>query len=877
MGVVWRARDPRLDRWVALKVMRVDTTEGSAGRLRLLREAQAMARLAHPNVVAVHDVGEVGDGVFVAMELVEGEDLAQWLSARRRTWREIVPVFVAAGRGLAAAHAAGLVHRDFKPANVLVGKDGRARVTDFGLARSESAPPETGAGVPSLPSPDLLESGEGLATPLTLAGTVMGTPPFMAPEQLEGRAVDARADQFSFCVSLWDALHGALPYPGQDPRELRRAIALGPPKDAADRRGVPSWLSGVLRRGLSEDCGRRWPSMDALVAALERGMGRRRRIVLGTVAAVAATGWLSSVLLSARAPPGPCSSTPSSPWESVTREAVRQAFAATGKPFSADAFIAADRALSATATQLREERERACAPQRRGGPSDEERVLRLGCLDLAREDLAATAGVLRQADAETVQQLTEVLKSLPDARTCSEQRRLLQAPRLPGDPGERARYLELRGKIAEASALDLAGKKERGQAMLREALPVARAGRWGRLEATALMTLARSLTQTKHHDEGLATVWDAWLAAEAAGDDWLAAQAAVVGVNGASDRLGDVKEAERWARIAEAILKRTEDLDTLLRLSYARANLLRSAGEFEKALALARSTLERSLTRPELAKSVASDARTLIASLLGDLGRFDEAVPLRREVLAGSLEVHGPHHPETAFAYDGLARELYNVQRYDEAAPLSRTALEIYDSTLGESALDTAGALDTAAAIARDSGDLEGATRYARRAVKAYETSVGLDAVQASITVALLGDVLQETGHLEEGERLLRRAIAAQEKGKGPEREMLSESLRALGDCLLSRGRAKEAVAVLTRALAEQERASDPGATAWVRFRLAAARWEAKLDRPAARRSVEQALAAFPTPPDPARKLDLREAAEMRAWLAGHQDPAKPR
>src|SRR5262245_37690244 len=208
MGVVYAAYDPELDRRVALKLLHAG---GSVeARKRLLREAQAMARLAHPNVIAVHDVGTWGDEVFVAMEFVEGPTLAERVRDEEPGWREVLDLYLQAGEGLAAAHVAGIVHRDFKPQNALVGRDGRVRVLDFGLARGTGAlpPREAEEGPDSGAAPGLL------VTPLTRSGSRMGTPAYMSPEQFEGLPADELSDQFSFCVALYEALYGERPFGG---------------------------------------------------------------------------------------------------------------------------------------------------------------------------------------------------------------------------------------------------------------------------------------------------------------------------------------------------------------------------------------------------------------------------------------------------------------------------------------------------------------------------------------------------------------------------------------------------------------------------------------------------------------------------------------
>ncbi len=287
MGVVLRARDDALDRVVALKLVRGEVAvETPESRARILREAQAMARLSHPNVVQIHDVGEVDGQVFVAMEYVRGQTLGEWIDAlapsltpeQRR--RVILEHFVAAGRGLAAAHGAGLVHRDFKPANVLVGEDGRVRVTDFGLARSAGEAPASEA---STDAGWLHES-------MTRTGAVVGTPAYMSPQQIVGEAIDARSDVFSFTVALYEALHGVRPFRGAGAVELRESMLRGQ-VDAGDPTRVPPWMRAVLLRGLAFEPGARYPTMDALLEALsedpELRRRRRRRIALGLVVAAA--------------------------------------------------------------------------------------------------------------------------------------------------------------------------------------------------------------------------------------------------------------------------------------------------------------------------------------------------------------------------------------------------------------------------------------------------------------------------------------------------------------------------------------------------------------------------------------------------------------
>ncbi|MBS2011522.1 MAG: serine/threonine protein kinase [Deltaproteobacteria bacterium] len=289
MGLVYVARDPTLGRDVALKL--VHPTRGStADRARLLREAQAMARVTHANVVPVFEAGVYGDLVFVVMELVDGVPLSTWLESPR-TVREVLEKFVQAGRGLAAAHEAGILHRDFKPQNVLVGRDGRARVLDFGLARAVTLEVEA-----SPEAPGAAPLGHALAAELTAYGTMMGTPSYMSPEHFAGEAV-AASDQWSFAVALYRALFGRLPFQGHDLLSLRHAVVSGAPEPPPREVDVPAEVKEVVLRALAREPSARFPSMRAMVEALEAELSidpsndparsrKQRRVVAAVVLAV---------------------------------------------------------------------------------------------------------------------------------------------------------------------------------------------------------------------------------------------------------------------------------------------------------------------------------------------------------------------------------------------------------------------------------------------------------------------------------------------------------------------------------------------------------------------------------------------------------------
>jgi predicted Ser/Thr protein kinase len=269
MGIVYLADDPQLSRTVAVKVHR---GQDAAGSERLLREARALARLSHPNIIVVHEVGTFEGNVFMAMEFVDGGSLTSWLAERERSTEEILDAFVQAGRGLAMAHSAGVVHRDFKPDNVLVGRDGRVRVVDFGLAREELL-----ASSEWIPSPGKSERGvDALARTqpgsdlLTRTGTVVGTPAYMAPEQYAGKRADGRSDQFAFAVALFEALYGQRPFPGNTFQLLERAVSSGLVVVPRVSRRVPRGVTKALLQSLRPKPDTRFESMDALLRELTK-------------------------------------------------------------------------------------------------------------------------------------------------------------------------------------------------------------------------------------------------------------------------------------------------------------------------------------------------------------------------------------------------------------------------------------------------------------------------------------------------------------------------------------------------------------------------------------------------------------------------------
>ncbi|WAS95731.1 serine/threonine-protein kinase [Nannocystis punicea] len=543
MGVVYAAYDPDLDRKVALKLLRADGHSASPGRL--LREAHALARLSHPNVVQIHDTGAIDGRIFIAMELVRGVDLRTWL-AQPRTPAEVLRVFLDAGRGLAAAHEAGFVHRDFKPDNVLVGVDGRARVADFGLVRQHDEPE----------APAAVEPDRGtLSRSLTMTGALLGTPAYMSPEQHRGGTADARSDQFSFCMALWEALHGQRPFAGDSAAAIVAAMQAGQLRPARGP-GVPGELTRILARGLAHDPERRYPNMPALLAALAVDRGRKRRRWL---AGLAAGGLLAGLVAALTSGPEPCSGgheALAGAWNPERREAVAAALAGARRDASARALAGLDAYAGAWLVGHRD----ACLDHRRGEQSSALLDARMRCLDRRRETLAAAARLLAgEAGDDAEPDVAPLVAGLPPISACAEQAVVLGEARVPEDPALAGAVAAIDAGMIEARVRHDAGDLDGALVRADEAVRRARLARFEPLLAEALLVQARVLFSRTRWSAARPVLVEALTRAVEARRDDLAAEAIarLLYLDGAqSDRTA---EALRLAPLALAMAGRAPE------------------------------------------------------------------------------------------------------------------------------------------------------------------------------------------------------------------------------------------------------------------------------------------------------------------------------
>jgi tetratricopeptide (TPR) repeat protein len=945
MGVVYAAYDPELDRKVALKLLRRGAEAGSGQRDRLMREAQAMAKLSHPNVITVHDVGTFEGQVFLAMEFIDGQTLGEWLKASNtkgvgsgapaekspsaaasgsgalhpkpssRSWREVLDVFVAAGRGLAAAHTAGLVHRDFKPDNVLIGRDGRVLVTDFGLARPAAGKTGAFSAVGEIPSMQVLTAS------LTQTGALVGTPAYMAPEQLLGTRPSPRTDQFSFCVALYEGLFGRRPFRGKSFAELASNVSSGsfspPPRDVT----VPRQVRRAVFRGLATDPELRWPTMDELLAALRHDPWRRWRRAATVVlpAGVIVGGVLAYEQTRHHEEHDYCDAVEErleGVWDKDRRKAVEQAFLATERPFAADTLATATRQLDEYAARWVELQSAACRDEVRGEQPQAVLALRMYCLEQRLDRLRTVAELLGRADAAVVEGAVEATQDLPGLELCDDLDALTQGmPAPPDSPQLREAVAVLERKLTEASVLREAGKSSEAEALSREVL--ARAEELGQraVEADALYLLASTLDRAGRFDEAETMYHRALSAALAAGHAQVMGQvsAGLVWTIGTAER--PLAEAERWATHGMAAIEPlgpVPDLEAELHHALAAARL--NHGRFDEA----QTAIDETVAVLEGAYGKGHHSLGPILSTQGQLyamrGRFDEAVdafsrarkhiehehgtqhPLavmvvgnlatalsERGDLEESLALHertlqireanlDPDHPDIGASHLNMAAALENLGRPEEAKVHAERALAIFSRVYGERSAELTGPLNNLSNAEMKLGQLQASLEHRTRAFELAREHLGAEhprAIRYRFGRAL---VLAELDRTDEAVGELRAVLAQREAVLGAEHPDVGGTAAELAELLATRaGAADEAVGLAERAVRIAALGQvDPRQRGEARMVLAQALWLAGEHRDTARARQMAELARGDLAQTP---RSAETVAEIDAWLAAHPSP----
>ncbi|MEO8704524.1 MAG: serine/threonine-protein kinase [Kofleriaceae bacterium] len=843
MGVVYSAYDPVLDRRIALKLLQAKPARGSRGdQAWLLREAQAMARLSHPNVIAVHDVGTLpGDRVFVAMELVDGMTLRSWLREEPRPWPEVLPVMLAAGTGLAAAHASGLVHRDFKPDNVLVGSDGRVRVMDFGLARLRSEHDT----LPAPPSDRVVESESALTATLTLAGTVVGTPAYMAPELYQNVTADARSDQFAFGVAMYEALFRARPFARGD-----HGTPAKPPPEV----GVPATIQRVVMRAIAIDPGDRYPALADMLAelAIDTRAPRRRALVAAGAALCLGAAVVGGFALRSRSEPAaaalppPCTGIErrlDGAWDPATKQSIKTAFAATKRPFAATSYVGLERALDAYATEWTKVAVDNCQATRiRGDQAEDVLSLRGACLDQRLEELRALSRVLAKADAPIVEKGDKVAYGLEPLARCSN----VAALRAPGQPPTepKAKLAALYAELAQSKAELLAGRYFPSLNAAAKAAALADEIHYEPFKAEALLVNAAALVGAGNAEQSTITARQAaWSAVRGRRDDILAGAALSSALVASDRKLG---EAQIWIGLAKAAAERLRDRSLEQRVLQVEALIAALGGDLEGAIASQQKALAAAeqIFGPENPQ-IWSDVE-VIGITFAKTGAWDKAQPHFERALRLREASVGPDHPDVALMLTNLGACYAHVGQADKARATYERSVSIRERTEGASspmmiltlnnmadglirAKDTAGALlytDRAKSLAAKLLGTDNALYHATMTTRAEALAAAqqlaaanteYDEVIALETAAnspLLAATLTSRATFAiarkrwiEAAALAQRAIAAIEAAGGKAAPDLWQPLASLGHAQLELGRRADARSALERAIAVAEKA----------------------------------------------------------------------
>jgi tetratricopeptide (TPR) repeat protein/predicted Ser/Thr protein kinase len=816
MGEVYAAYDEQLDRKVAIKLVRPDAASGSSQRL--LREAQVLARLSHPNVVQVYEAGTIGDRVFLAMEFIRGQTLRQWLIQQAelpepKRWRSVLAMFLAAGRGLQAAHAAGLVHRDFKPDNVLVGSDGRVCVADFGLARLAPGNPSTEDTWDATPDPSGRASSPRPTDVLTRNGAVMGTPAYMSPEQWGGRPIDARSDQFSFCVALYEALYGARPFGDENRTLIQKRVLAGEYRQPPDATAVPARIWTVLQRGLALAPADRYPDMGTILDALAADPRHRwrHRVVK---ALLLASGALAGAGLALQAASGPArdscalaGASVTSIWNPEVAGEVHRVFTTSGVPYAMALWNILEPRIDEYAAMLQEARQAACtATYTRHEQSEDIFDLVTLCLDRRERHLKALRGQLVRADASTIEHSAEAVAALPRIEACEESEDLVLGLQPPVE-AEEAAVRAIQDQLARIHLMQLSGQHqqalEQAPAQVRAAgrlayLPVRaealhqlgvlwREGGSGDQVARAEATLkeALDLAESHHHDELVNQIWlDLLLLARRHHTDYTLAHEWARRAMATSYRLRSPGQ-QRQQRSAALSLRgalHAQQGELALAEEDQRA-ALQLLSDQPGAPPLARARRLHALANTLLARGRVAEARVA----------FEESLTLRKAEL-------GDSHPGIArLSYD-MALALRESGELTRARELLGQALAIWTAVHGPVNLDVADARLALANLAETTGDLDVAADHARLAREIYRQVVPADSPRQAYPEAAVALIASRRGHFTEALAGYERALAAQERAVSPNPVHLALFQSNIAAVLVDLGRPDEALHRIARA-----------------------------------------------------------------------------
>jgi len=753
MGRVLRAHDPSLDRDVAIKLI-LPSALSAGTKERFAREAVTLGALRHPNVLEVFDVGEVEGTPYFVMEFVQGQNLDVW--SRGRSPHEILECLRGAGRGLAAAHAQRVLHRDFKPSNVIVGRDGRAKVADFGLAGFEiaqTAPTGGGAAVDSL----------------TKTGAIMGTLAYMAPELLDGGKASFVSDQFAFCVTMHEVLYGSRPFSGRDARALSAAIRGGEIPAAAQDVVIPRRARQALTRGLSPDPRDRFPSMRALLHELRPGRSNVTKLWLG-LSLTTASGLMVAGALRLTSPQSSVclafAGELDGAYDSRAREKIQASFAESELPYAKASSRSTIEGLDAYAERWIAGATDSCSASEKGELPGDALDLRMGCFRHAAQSLDALVELLESPEQGHLENGSELVATLPSLRLCSDPEALKRFNLLPADAAEAAQAEALDPVLSQAHAKTLVKDFDGAWELLERHRVALDAATYPPIRVRALRTRARVLLALEDLEGARETSLLAHQLAVQHRLDRDASRTATL-LGKLASRTGNAQQAERWFDVALSLAE-AGGLHQLKALTFATASqFYEERGELDRAVDAARRSVELIKDDPSCPPTSRAEVLLAYSDRLFARGGNDDGLAQLQEAHRILLPVHGDTHPAIG-----------NVER----------SLQVRASRRG---------------------DYQASFRHGREALRitlAIDGEGSLRAIEATGNLAI---ALKELGRYEDAGRELRRADAMLEKWPAYRNTIRIPLLINLANVMLGLGRNDEARDALTQARALSETRAD--------------------------------------------------------------------
>ena len=778
MGIVYAARDPDLERKVAIKVLR-GTCVGERAQARIAREAQAIARVRHPNVIHVYETGSHEDEVYLAMEYVEGQTLRQWQAGRGLD--EILAAYRAAGRGLSAAHRAGLTHRDFKPDNVLVDGEGHVRVLDFGLARGTGSDSSADEGPPTQEDPSLLDS------PLTATGTLMGTPAYMSPEQARGGHISPRSDQFSFSAALWEAVYGTRPFSSREGDDFIAALREGvepdsPPVDKAPRR-----FERALRRGLRPDPAERFDSMDDLLAALPRDHLESRRhhwrLAGASTLLVLGLGALNGIREGQLDDDNRCPDASrylEGVWDDASRAKLKAHFYENEQPYTDVAWRRTSEALDAHSDAWVIAYSTTCDALVSKDNRDPVLLEQGACLRWRLKQLSTTVEVLTDADPLLLSEATSIVPQLRLVDDCEDPAKAQRLLRLPDDRDEAGAVQELRMRIAAADGQIRAREEAEAREALQSVVEEARELGHQPVLAEALLALGNA---NRENDRELAeaSLREAIEIAGESGHDIVGGDAWLALVEHLHDNHQRLDEAESLLPAAQFALSRAEDPRREARLEAVWAGIELRRANFDQAhehYAKGIGILEQASYHDD---PLYAGLLSRVAGVELERLNFERALELAEKALEVAEYVHGPGHPATLNPLANAAGAHVKLEHLDEARTYYEEMLAAWSTVHGEDKT-TAFVIDVLGVVDEREGKLDDALRRATKALEIRERVLVPHHVELGASHHNVGNVLLRQGKLEEAREHFVRATEIHTEGLGKDHPLVAQARAGIGE-----------------------------------------------------------------------------------------------